>query len=386
LKTLFLQGYGLSVKVKNTRLVFTDGIDIRTGKQTKLELPISGCNFDKVVIQGRGFVSTEALERLAEGNINVVMLDKRGKLYSYFHQIGGSNEPLIRQKQYDCFRDEKKLEYLRKWIVSQKIESQIRLFNDLTGEPKRYYNSYNKKWQINNNQHSSFNYSLKVKSEVKQEIRRVIPSMEKHLSLLPKARGLREIMKVEADVGKLYYPIFAFAFNPELGFTSRNSRRTLRPSNASDVINALLNYGFSTVYAEIAKQLNVLGLDCYVGFYHISHSSRLPLVYDMIEPFRHLIDRSIFEIQDSIRKSDYIFSRDGIVVLSDEIKKRYIDLLTTILDRKRDYKARVGIRRKDGFQRMEEITIIKMKCVELRDFINNEEEWIGSHSVGPPRR
>ena len=97
MKTLFLQGYGLSVKVRNTRLVLTDGIDIRTGKQNRLEQPVSKCNFDKVVIQGKGFVSTEALERLAEGNINVIMLDKRGKLYSYFHQIAGSYEHLIRQ-------------------------------------------------------------------------------------------------------------------------------------------------------------------------------------------------------------------------------------------------------------------------------------------------
>ena len=145
MKTLLLQGYGLSLKVKNTRLVFTDGIDIRTGKQNRIELPASKCNFDKVVIQGKGFVSTEALERLAEGNINVIMLDKRGKLYSHFNQIGGSNEPLIRQKQYDCFRDEKRLEYLRKWVVAQKIDSQIQLFKELSAEPRRYYNSYNKK-------------------------------------------------------------------------------------------------------------------------------------------------------------------------------------------------------------------------------------------------
>lgn len=367
MKTLFLQGYGLSVKVNNTRLVFTDGVDIRTGKQTKLELPASKCNFDKVVIQGKGFVSTEALERLAEGNINVIMLDKRGRLYSYFHQVGGSNEPLIRQKQYDCFRDEKKLEYLRKWIVSQKIESQMQLFKDLVAEPRRYYNSYNKKWQVNNNQNSSINYSLKVSDGVKARIKRAIGMMELHSQRLDSAHKLREIMKIEADVGKLYYPTFALAFKPELEFHSRNSRRTYRPSDASDVINALLNYGFSILYAEVAKQLNALGLDCYVGFYHKVHESRLPLVYDMIEPFRHLVDRSVFEIQETIAKDDFIYSRDGIVVLSDELKQRYIGLLTPILDRKRGYKARIGIRRADGYQRMEEVTIMKMKCIELKE-------------------
>lgn len=86
-----------------------------------------------------------------------------------------------------------------------------------------------------------------------------------------------------------------------------------------------------------------------IEFYHRSHSSHLALVYDMIEPFRHVVDRSVFEIQDSINRKDYTFSREGVVVLSYELKKRYIDKLSEILDRKRDYKARTGIRRADGF-------------------------------------
>ena len=94
----------------------------------------------------------------------------------------------------------------------------------------------------------------------------------------------------------------------------------------------------------------------------------------MIEPFRHLIDRSVFEIQDEIRKSGYIFSRKGIVVLSDDLKSKYISLLSSIFDRRRDYKARIGIRREDDYQRMEEITIMKMKCQELKDFLLDKSQ------------
>jgi CRISPR-associated protein Cas1 len=366
MKSLFLRGYGLSIKVKNTRMVFSQGIDPFSSKRETLELPATACNFDKVVIQGKGFVSTEALERLAESNINVIMLDKRGKLYSYFHRIGG-HEPLIRQNQYDGFRDESKLEYLRKWVVSEKIQSQINLFKEFVAEPKHVYNIYNKSWQVCNNQSSGMNYSLKVRPEAKEKIRKAIGIMEKHYSRLSSTHELREIIKVESDVAKQYYPTFSELFDPELKFNSRNNARTYRPKDASDVINGLLNYGFSILYSEVAKQLNILGLDCYVGFYHRNHESHLALVYDMIEPFRHLIDRSVFEIQDQIRKKDYVFSREGIVVLSDELKKKYIDLLSVIFDRKKPYKAKSGIRRKDGYQMMGEITILKMKCIELKD-------------------
>ena len=368
MKSLFLSGYGLSIKVKDTRMVFSQGSSAFTEKQEPLEIPVSKCSFDKVIIQGKGFVSTEALERLAESNINVIMLDKRGKLYSYFHQIGG-HEPLVRQKQYQSFHDEKKLEHLRKWIVSGKIQSQIDLFKELVAEQKIIYNSYNKAYQTVNNQHSSFNYSSKVKSEIKEKISKSIANMEKHLSLLDSARTLREIIKIESDVAKLYYPIFSKLFREKLEFSTRNNQRTFRPSNASDVINSLLNYGFSILYAEVAKQLNGLGLDCFVGFYHKNHDSHLALVYDMIEPFRHLIDRSVFEIQDSIKNNDYAYSRHGIVVLSDDLKKRYIELLSSVFNRKKMYSARSGIRRSDGYQKMEEITIMKMKCIELKEHL-----------------
>lgn len=50
------------------------------------------------------------------------MLDKRGKLFGYFNQIRGS-DPLIRQRQYDCFKDEVKADHLRKWLIRQELES-----------------------------------------------------------------------------------------------------------------------------------------------------------------------------------------------------------------------------------------------------------------------
>ena len=100
------------------------------------------CTFDKVVIQGDGYVSTRALQYLAEANVNVIMLDKQGKLFSHVNQISGS-DPLLRQRQYDTFRNEVKVNELRKWIMAERITSQIQLFKELVTEPK-FSNKYNK--------------------------------------------------------------------------------------------------------------------------------------------------------------------------------------------------------------------------------------------------
>ena len=258
------------------------------------------------------------------------MLDKRGKLFSYFNQIS-SSEPLIRQKQYDAFRDEEKADTLRKWKVSERIISQIQLFKE-----------------------------LKVDSKI-------ISKMEKSFSHLDSAKGSRGIMKVEDDIGRIYYHTFSKFFKPELGFT-RNSLRNFRPNDASDVINSLLNYSFGVLYGEVTKQLNILGLDCFVGFYHKNEFSRLALVYDMIEPHRHLVERSVYDIQEQIKRKDYAFSRDGIVVLSNDLKKRYMACLDGILNKKRLYKGIHGVKRiKDNLQNMKESTYIKTKCFELKE-------------------
>ncbi|NMJ87551.1 MAG: CRISPR-associated endonuclease Cas1, partial [Thaumarchaeota archaeon] len=222
MKSLLLSGYGCSIKVKDTRLVFSQGTQVFSKEREIIETSVRACNFDKVIIQGKGYVSTEALQALAENNISVVMLDKRGKLFSYFNEISNS-EPLIRQRQYDCFRDEEKADTLRKWIVSERIISQIQLFKELSVDSK------------------------------------IITKMKSSFSHLQYAKGSRQIMKVEDDIGRIYYHTFSNLFKPELGFTTSNSLRNFRPKDASDVINSLLNYGFGVLYGEVTKQLNILG-------------------------------------------------------------------------------------------------------------------------------
>ena len=107
MKSLLLQGYGCSIKVKNTRLIFSQGMQAFSKEREIVETSVRACNSDKVIIQGEGYVSTKVLQLLAQSGISIVMLDKRGKLFSYFNQIS-SSEPLLRQRQYDCFRDEVK--------------------------------------------------------------------------------------------------------------------------------------------------------------------------------------------------------------------------------------------------------------------------------------
>jgi CRISPR-associated protein Cas1 len=207
--------------------------------------------------------------------------------------------------------------------------------------------------------------------------------MERRFAELDKAKTANQVGLIESQVSGAHYANLARIFPPELEFETRRNPMTRRPSDATNVINALLNYGFTILKTEIAKQLNSMGLDCYVGFMHHSHAGYTSLVFDMVEPFRHLVDRSVIAIANDIRKDDYYFQignpsypyRSGSpffarwLILSKSLKKRYVATLTTILQNKRYHKVRVGRHTGNGFAKMEEITIMKMSCFELRDYI-----------------
>jgi CRISP-associated protein Cas1 len=51
--------------------------------------------------------------------------------------------------------------------------------------------------------------------------------------------------------------------------------------NASDEINALLNYRYAILESEVRKDINATGLDPAIGFLHELADSKTPLVYDL---------------------------------------------------------------------------------------------------------
>lgn len=63
----------------------------------------------------------------------------------------------------------------------------------------------------------------------------------------------------------------------------------------SDPINAAQNYGYSILSSCISRQLSLLGFNLCIGVNHEGHTNPFNLTYDMIEPFRALVDYYIYE-------------------------------------------------------------------------------------------
>lgn len=85
-----------------------------------------------------------------------------------------------------------------------------------------------------------------------------------------------------------------------------------------DGINAALNYGYTIISTAIIRNLAVYGLNTYLGIHHDSKINNFNLAYDMLEPYRAVVDMFVYKNKDDI-----------VYPLSFEIRKKLIDLLNS---------------------------------------------------------
>ena len=316
----FLKGYGHSISVKNSKIILKDNHDPFSEPETE-EWFVKNMPYEKIVLSGKGYVSTEALSILSQNNRNVILLDNHGKPATFMNGMMDSlTATKYRMAQYDTFRNESKCEYLRKQIIQAKKESQLKLLKLIGSD-------------------------------------------------------VTELSDKENVSAKKYWAEYAKFIPDKYGFTSRNQSfiRTSK-NNATDIINALLNYGYSVLAGEISKFVCGFGLDPYFGFMHRSHTGFQPLVYDLIEAFRWLVDYSVYSIANNhskrhrIKLKEYSFTKDGTIVIEYSLIKRFLEMLERQFSQERKYDFRHGKKTMDGLKSVQEITIVKITVQNLSEF------------------
>jgi len=330
-----LRGYGVSITLKNSKIILKNGSHDVTGKQEKEEWFVNQMPYSKIVISGKGYLSTEAMSVLSENNRHVILMDTYGNPVTFLEPVRSSlTASKYRMGQYDTFRDKSKREYLSAQIVKSRITSQIQFLKS-TGNDA------------------------------------VLPSIEKLEKHLQSFEG--NILHKEAVTSRLYFGAYAKLIDKRFGFSTRNSPITLKKYSATNVINALLNYGYTVLAGEISKFVNGIGLDAYYGFYHSNHTSFQSLVYDMMEPFRWLVECAVWKLsiaksKHRISKKQYAFTRDGSVVLDSELIRIFLEMLERVFAQERKYDYRFGLKTKEGLKSVQEITIAKIRVTKLAEY------------------
>ena len=337
-----LRGYGVSINLKDNKLILKNGQNDITGISEKEEWFATQIPYEKIVVSGKGYLSTEAVSLLSENNINLILTDTYGNPVSFISQPMISNTAIkYRIGQYDTFRDPAKVLYLQKWILKSKIQSQIDFFKSL-------------------------------EFDILQD---GIKKLEEYHSKIDQKSDSKELRAIEAGSGRYYFQNYAKLIPEKYGFQSRRGGGIVNSKRyAGDIINALLNYGYTVLASEIAKFVNGLGLDPYYGFYHKPDISFQALVYDLIEPFRWLVEYSVYKLAISqtkgqyIKRKDYTWTRDGNVVMDSDLIRRFLEVLERKFQAERPYEFKHGLKMEDGKSMCQEITILKIFVQKLVNF------------------
>ena len=83
-----------------------------------------------------------------------------------------------------------------------------------------------------------------------------------------------------------------------------------------DNINTALNYGYTVIVSAIIRNLAVSGLNTYLGIHHNSKINNFNLAYDLLEPYRAIVDKFVYDNKESI-----------VYPLSFDFRRKLIDLL-----------------------------------------------------------
>lgn len=212
---------------------------------------------------------------------------------------------------------------------------------------------------------------LRERHDVEQEIRR----FNREACALPKAKTVNDVRGVEGRAAEFYWQAFQKAVPSKLEFRGRSVKaRSRRPQNASDPVNALLNYGYTFLQACVRRAVNMTGLDASVGFVHEVEPATAPLIYDFEEPYRWLVDYTVLRmvLSKMFWWDDFTFARNYRLTVNPMLLDRYMELLRKQFNSGIVYNGR----------RLFWDTLILRKCQELARYLLGTR---GSFDLTSPR-
>jgi CRISPR-associated protein Cas1 len=322
---LYLSGFGVSLNVDGARLIVKDGFLEPDSVQREHMFQPRRMPYDSVIIDGQtGSVSLAAIKWLMRHGVPLFILDYNGTLLSSTLPKEPVNGPL-KIAQVEAYKDPTKRFYIAKKLVEAKAQRSYDVLN----------------WLVE--RHRKFDSEANLKAE---------------LHRLVSCKNLPRLLSIEGRIADIYWQYIQTIVSAKLGFTSRTHET--HQMNASDPVNALLNYGYAILESECRKALNSVGLEPTVGFLHETRQARYPLVYDLMEPYRWLVDAAIIECLEYERfsKQDFYRLDNYVLRLRPETVRKLLAALQLRFNSTTPYKGK----------QYAWSTLIRLHCEDLANY------------------
>lgn len=304
---LILCGHGIQIRVDHNTLLIRNGFTHYPQKCETIRFFPGDANLpDRIIIlDGSGGISFDALNWMSDQRIILVQLNWQGEVNNCGGEIGFCANPKLveAQRAAKCGNLGPKI---AAWLIANKIEACISVLEN------------------------QFPKSEIRDSAISRHKRRLSEICQKRKSVT-----ISQLLGIEGDCAQSYFGAWRGLPIKWSGFRRRPipnnwfeiSRRTMTwrkgAQNARHPINAMLNYGYGVLKSQIKSEIIAAGLDPAVGIIHGNWRNWAPLVSDLMEPLRPVVDRKILEfaLSNTFTPGDFAINSQGGCRLNPQLAK-----------------------------------------------------------------
>lgn len=128
-----------------------------------------------------------------------------------------------------------------------------------------------------------------------------IEQLRQAVESIASVKSLAQLRGIEGSAASAHFSALSKILPASLNFTGRNR------NPPRDPYNVVLSLSYTLLHYDMVRQIHLIGLDPYIGYYHGLLHGRESLACDLIEPLRPLIDEwAIDRFRDrTLRPEDF---------------------------------------------------------------------------------
>ena len=281
-----------------------ENVVIRVDEVEKFRIPVH--NIEGIVCFGYSGASPALMGLCAERNVSLSFLTEHGRFQG---RVSGpvKGNVLLRRQQYRWADNEQKTLAVSRLFIAGKIANSRSVIQRAVRDHGNEFN--------------------------KGDLNEAINSLEIRQKQSLKATNAENLRGIEGDAANTYFGVFNHLIvSQKPGFVMNGRNR--RPPK--DRVNALLSFVYTLLAHEVQSALESVGLDPYVGFFHVDRPGRPSLALDMMEEFRpYIADRLVLSLinRKQINAGGFTEQGDSGILMDDGTRK---EVLTAWQKRKQE--------------------------------------------------
>jgi CRISPR-associated endonuclease Cas1 len=315
---LVLCGHGVALRVDAGTLLIRNGFTHYP--QEREEFRYFRGDLDQpariILLDGSGSISFDVLDWLAEQEIPIIRISWTGEVVT----VAGAG--------YSA--DPKKVEWQRKMRTDH--AARLNFSCDLIW--RKIENSIE---------------TLQAAIPASENRDRAISKLHTELDGLTRgsARNIDHLRGIEGSAGKAYFsawhgvplkwarnkrrpiPVDWTQIGPR---SSTLAEKTSKNRNATHPINAMMNYAYAVLEAQVRIRTVAEGYDPAIGIMHHDYRGGPAFVLDQMEPLRPAADKEVLELAlgSELHPADFVLRNDGVCRLNPQLSRRVAAVATNL--------------------------------------------------------